>query len=274
MDKIKILVACHKPAKVYQDEVYTPIQVGKALHPELDLGFITDATGENISALNSQYCELTAQYWGWKNLDCEFIGLNHYRRYFDLPHNSKNIEGIFTNFDVILASPLYLNSSIFEFWCKALVPEDVYVAMKLLKKVYPEDYQKGVQFLGDRVFYPCNMFVCRKILFNDFAKWQFTYLEELRKRLRISSYSREARILGFIGEGLLPLYFLNRNYRIKTLPIVPFPGSTEKLLHNSIREKFVLSLKSKIKEPEIVFDDTLLAGLRYDGILDKNNNII
>lgn len=61
MDKIKILVACHKPAKVYQDEVYTPIQVGKALHPELDLGFITDATGENISALNSQYCELTAQ---------------------------------------------------------------------------------------------------------------------------------------------------------------------------------------------------------------------
>ena len=118
------------------------------------------------------------------------------------------------------------------------------------------------------------MFVCRKNLFNDFAKWQFTYLEELRKRLRISSYSREARILGFIGEGLLPLYFLNRNYRIKTFPIVPFPGSREKLLHNSIREKLVLSLKSKIKKPKIVFDDTLLAGLRYDGILDKNNDII
>ena len=48
MGKVKILVACHKPAKVYHDDVYTPIQVGKALHPDLDLGYITDATGDNI----------------------------------------------------------------------------------------------------------------------------------------------------------------------------------------------------------------------------------
>lgn len=83
MDKVKILVACHKPAKVYQDDVYTPIQVGKALHPDLDLGYITDDTGDNISEENPYYCELTAIYWGWKNLNCEYIGLQHYRRYFN-----------------------------------------------------------------------------------------------------------------------------------------------------------------------------------------------
>ncbi len=31
MDKVKILVACHKPAEVYRDNVYTPIHVGRAV---------------------------------------------------------------------------------------------------------------------------------------------------------------------------------------------------------------------------------------------------
>ena len=67
MDKIKILVAQHKEAKVYANDVYIPIQVGKALS-QIDLGIQGDNTGDNISDLNPFYCELTAQYWAWKNL--------------------------------------------------------------------------------------------------------------------------------------------------------------------------------------------------------------
>ena len=40
-----------------------------------------DNNGDNISAKNSQYCELTAQYWAWKNIDCDYYGFFHYRRY-------------------------------------------------------------------------------------------------------------------------------------------------------------------------------------------------
>ena len=98
MNKVKILVACHKPAKVYQDDVYKPIQVGKALHPDLDLGYITDATGDNISSKNGNYSELTAQYWAWKNLkDVEYIGLCHYRRYFKHLVTFENIDTILGN---------------------------------------------------------------------------------------------------------------------------------------------------------------------------------
>ena len=84
--RIKILVACHKAdPNIRQDDIYMPIQVGKALHPELDLGFQCDNTGDNISEKNGSYCELTALYWAWKNLkDVDYIGLCHYRRYFDL----------------------------------------------------------------------------------------------------------------------------------------------------------------------------------------------
>ena len=42
---------------------------------------IPDDAGENISAWNRSYCELTAQYWAWKNDTAAWQGLFHYRRY-------------------------------------------------------------------------------------------------------------------------------------------------------------------------------------------------
>lgn len=140
--------------------------------------------------------------------------------------------------------------------------------------MYLDDYNKGINFLGSNIFYPCNMFVCKKNIFDEFAKWQFAYLEELRKILKISSYSREKRILGFIGEGLLPLYFKNRGYRIKTLPVVSFLGGNDKLLKTSNISKLKALLKFKHRSSFIHYDPTIFAGLRVDGLLDKENNIV
>lgn len=36
MEKIKILVSYHKPWKVYHDDVYTPIHVGRQITPLTD----------------------------------------------------------------------------------------------------------------------------------------------------------------------------------------------------------------------------------------------
>ena len=81
MQNIKILVATHKKYKMPADtSVYLPIHVGCEVKE--DLGFQGDNSGENISTLNPYYCELTGLYWAWKNLDCEYLGLVHYRRYF------------------------------------------------------------------------------------------------------------------------------------------------------------------------------------------------
>lgn len=274
MDKVKILVACHKPAKVYQDDVYTPIQVGKALHPDLDLGYITDDTGDNISEENPYYCELTAIYWGWKNLNCEYIGLQHYRRYFNFIFNENNIDNVFKDCDVVLATPLWSGESVFKNWMAGLIPEDVYVAFKLLEAMYPDDYEKGKAFFSNPFFYPCNMFVCKKSLLDEFAKWEFPYLKKLKEVLKLSGYSREKRILGYIGEGLLPLYFLNRGYRIKTMDIVPFPNDTHILLRSDLKAKMKSIYRHIISKKSIVYDDTILAGLRQDKLLDSENRII
>lgn len=82
MAKIKVLVCCHKATYVPNDDVYLPIQVGKA-NSKIDLGFQGDDEGKNISEKNFSYCELTAVYWAWKNLkDIDYIGLCHYRMIF------------------------------------------------------------------------------------------------------------------------------------------------------------------------------------------------
>ena len=79
---ICIAVATHKAYRRPEDSMYLPLQVGEALHPDVDLGFACDNTGDNISDRNAYYSELTGLYWLWKNCDAEYKGLVHYRRHF------------------------------------------------------------------------------------------------------------------------------------------------------------------------------------------------
>ena len=78
---IKILVSCHKKSYVPKSKYLFPIQVGCALSDSKYQGMYYDNEGEHISGKNKLYCELTAQYWAWKNLDADYYGFFHYRRY-------------------------------------------------------------------------------------------------------------------------------------------------------------------------------------------------
>ena len=75
-----IIVAYHKKYFSYSDEFFLPIHVGAATSNST-LEYIKDNTGENISEKNKNFCELTGIFWEWKNIDANFYGLMHYRRY-------------------------------------------------------------------------------------------------------------------------------------------------------------------------------------------------
>ena len=91
MNDIKILVCCHKKTEYPIDEVYLPIHVG-ALRSDESIGIQKDCEIGNkkcdsISDENNIYCEMTATYWAWKNIEkiypnIKYVGLCHYRRYF------------------------------------------------------------------------------------------------------------------------------------------------------------------------------------------------
>ena len=96
MPSVKIIIATHKKYRMPDDEMYIPVQVGA--EGKDDLGYTRDNTGDNISNLNSQYCELTGLYWAWKNLDADYVGLAHYRRHFRVKNKTKD------PFDCVLTS--------------------------------------------------------------------------------------------------------------------------------------------------------------------------
>lgn len=75
MSDIKILIACHKDTALLDSKILTPIHVGAAKADRRFEQMLSDDTGDQISAKNPMYCELTAQYWAWKNLEADYYGL-------------------------------------------------------------------------------------------------------------------------------------------------------------------------------------------------------
>lgn len=275
-NKVKIIVACHKPVKVYCNSVYTPVHVGRAISDNIEEMklFQGDDSGDNISCKNKSYCELTAQYWAWKNLDCEYIGLCHYRRYFSEEVTVNNIENITHGFDIVLANKIVLQKSIYRWLLGEFLPEDMYIFITLLKKMYPSNaVEIENYFMKNNSIHPCNMFLCKKELFDEFAEWQFNFLFELEKFIRFSDYSRPKRIMGYFGETLLNVFCIIKKLKIKEMPIISMIGDHNTLLQqSSIRKVFnTLDYWYNCKRDK-VDNYAIENGLRADGIYDALNN--
>lgn len=78
---IRIFVTTHKNVDLFDSAILQPVQVGPK--NERFSWTFHDDEGENISERNPRYCELTTQYWAWKNINADYYGFCHYRRYFD-----------------------------------------------------------------------------------------------------------------------------------------------------------------------------------------------
>lgn len=59
---VQIIIAAHKPYRMPDDPLYLPLQVGA--EGKESIGYQWDDEGDNISALNPYFCELTGLYWG------------------------------------------------------------------------------------------------------------------------------------------------------------------------------------------------------------------
>ena len=82
MKDIKIFVS-HRidlDADCLDQDIYVPVRCG-AVFDNKSSTIAGDDTGDNISEKRMSFCELTVQYWAWKNVDAEYYGLCHYRRY-------------------------------------------------------------------------------------------------------------------------------------------------------------------------------------------------
>lgn len=239
---IKIFVSCHKKCFIPKHELLFPVQVGAANAAEHFQDMYHDDEGENISIKNPMYCELTAQYWAWKNVDTDYYGFFHYRRYMsfadrELPHDGfQNVIYDYLNEDVLQElnfNPQAMRDTIGQYDVIATTEtdlhamdpilksnyhqyvitdyqyiEDLDVMLDIIKEKYPDYYDTATKYLHSPKGYFCNMFIMKKELFQEYSKWLFDILSEHEKRRDYSSYSAMAyRVSGYLGERLFGIYY-------------------------------------------------------------------
>lgn len=249
--KIKIYVSCHKESYVPRNELVYPIQVGTAFAEKEIPGILHDNTGDNISDTNKRFCELTSQYWAWKNDDADYYGFMHYRRYFsfnpvqleedgfgnvimDYPsetnleqlyYDSRFMSDFIKEYDVLTVTPTNLKEigltvyGHYKNFSPAHRIEDFDLAIKIISRDYPELRDALNHYVNSPFAYFCNMYIMKKEIFNQYNQWLFDILNKHSQERVYDNYSMEEnRISAFLAERLWGIYYtyLKENKELKT----------------------------------------------------------
>lgn len=216
--EIVIAVIAHKPYPMPTDPIYVPVEVGAALR---DKHFyeVRDDQGENISAKNPSYCELTGIYYAYKNIDPDIMGFVHYRRLFmkdglfvkkslDNVLDSESIKKKLSKADFILPKKRhYIIESNYHHYTHAHKKEALDKTGEIIRKMYPEYYKAFEHHMKSTSGHYFNMFIAKKETVDKYLDWLFSILFELESEIDLDEYKGyDHRVFGFVAEMLLDVY--------------------------------------------------------------------
>ncbi|MBQ6592653.1 MAG: DUF4422 domain-containing protein [Solobacterium sp.] len=238
-----VLIAAHKACPVPDDPLYLPVFVGSAGKP--DNGFQRDDEGDNISTRNIRYSELTGLYWGWKHIECDNLGLVHYRRYFSLrPKDAKNgfldavltsteAESLLQQYRILVPKKRhYYIETIYSHYAHTFYGEQLDAAQEIIRDSCPEYLPAFRTFMKRRSGYMFNMAIMRKELFDQYCGWLFALLPRIEERVDDSGYTDfHRRWAGRVSERLFNVWLMHqieqgtiRRQEIRELPYI-YDGS-------------------------------------------------
>lgn len=180
--------------------------------------------GSNIDFLNPWYCELTALYYMWNNVNDDIVGLEHYRRYFvndkDNLLSENEINEILKDNDVICKKWIFAEhneTNIYNCWKYGSGLETLQLFINCIED---EGFKK---FIDEKIktqpfFYQCNMFIGKKKIIDEYAEWLFYTLSKLDKKDFIS----KPRICGYYAEYFFGLWLQYKGYKIKDVKVNVF----------------------------------------------------
>lgn len=228
---VRIIVAAHRQYRMPDDPVYLPLLVGAARN-ETDWDITRDDGGDNISGKNLNYCELTGLYWAWKNMEADYIGLVHYRRYFsngkwwrkktDRILTGPEIAGYIGKSDILLPKPRhYLIETNYSQYAHAHHAEDLDITRQIIRSRHPRYLEAFDRVMGKTSGHRCNMMIMKKELLDQYCAWLFDILFSLESVLDISAYSEnDRRVYGFVGERLLDVWLETNGLSCAEIPYV------------------------------------------------------
>ena len=227
MQDVKIYICCHKD--------YTDVGINNPCYK-----LISDKDIKNDSKLeliksdgfldNRMWSELTQLYYIWKHpeLQAEWIGFCHYRRYFDfmndIPELTKpivatNITSMFNN---------YIGYDISHYG------KDLLTVSRIIKAIKKDYLGYVLRMMDSHRFLPYNMFILPKKLFNEMCKFIFDVLLTFDAQIKVNNsytemlkhiadyrecyvektmepnntYEYQARLYGFLSERLFTTFFI------------------------------------------------------------------
>lgn len=244
MPCVKLFVCCHQPTRVPKHPLLVPIQVGTALADARFPGFLHDDTGDNISAKNLSYCELTAQYWAWKNIESDYYGFFHYRRYLypeaeaTLPYHIEKYPNLssldklgysgFTQliqkYNLIVPKSENMYLPVRAHYANALYHhgKDLELVERIVQNRCPAMSEAMSTYLSGTVCYFGNIYIMQREVFHDYCAWLFPILEEFDRCADTSQYSvQEQRVDGYLAERLLGVYVTH--WRANHMSVLELP---------------------------------------------------
>lgn len=263
------------------NSVYVPVRCGAVYDDREDIQIIGDNTGENISEKRMTYCELTVMYWAWKNVQADYYGLCHYRRYLNFSNHKFNadvfgnvldqgiteeaitqyklmddvIKDTVKDYDVITSCRVDVTKfpgelkTIRDHYAAApdLHVEDIDIMLDVIKEKQRDYYKCAKEYINGPYGYFCLLFVMKKDLFNEFCEWLFPILEEVERRIDMSTYTVEGRRTpGHLAERLFGIFLTYHKQKngIKVKELQPVIFLKPQRIRDSLPCKFTLKNKT------------------------------
>lgn len=249
MSNIKIIIIYHKESESIKSSIYVPLQVGCSSAPKRFANMLHDDDGDNISSKNERYCEMTAQYWAWKNYDKignpDYVGFMHYRRHllFDgwkgnpqymwLPHgaiykvpyvgasylshlSAKYVKKQLKDADILTIKAYdvrYVRSSSVRAQYTRLPKQKIEnfdILIRTAKKLAPEYMYEIEMIERGSIQIVCNMFVMPRELFFEYNRFVFPILDEVDRLVDHSDRDFFAlRATAYLSEFLLSVFIFH-----------------------------------------------------------------
>lgn len=244
---VKIMISCHKEINYPKCDSYLPVHVGAAGKKPLP-NMQPDSSGDNISDRNFTYCELSAQYWGWKHLDADYIGQCHYRRYFYFgdqkykanDHGQIEVECLspsslskyeleddrlvldaLDGCDGVIAPVWNVGKTITPSGRKKTVRDhmvgyglvsydDFDRLVSIVDELQPEYARELRDYLDGPVYRGYNCFILKRNLFQSLSEFEFPVLRRFDESFDYSGLTTtRKRICGYMGEVLYSVFILH-----------------------------------------------------------------
>lgn len=242
---IKVYVVFSRPFLKIESDILTPIS-----SKDIGLNILTANTLDNVDYMNNMLAEFSSFYWVWKNdMLSDYVGFFHYRRY--LSFERKTISGtklqdfnwdyitlsrLLTDYDIIIPPKFNMGLSVYHQYCIHHEQFLLDKAIEIIKSKYPKEYVDSMETtLNNTYGYFCNLFICKREIFNNFMEFAFDIFKELQPYIRSNS---QERALGFVGERLYNIYIhyiiKYTDFRICETPQIYIYDNYSLLINNQI----------------------------------------